>query len=268
MIIPPLISQILLLPLVSRTFLILRHKLLSNQRIISLPEVWIKEFVPLFCHTCLRLSVNTVEGHVGLTLYWWLSPHCSCTLHDLQTLEACFYRALPQILVCLLCVHVCWLLNTHGYVSLLRFFISQRLSNSNRTYWCSWCVHLALGPPVSASSRSLVRSICPSPQFVLDVADVFIGLLVPGGHCPCITSPWPCAFPSLAPSLMPLPSHSTPADLIHPFLQSPHPFTFFMLLSLPGPLPHCPQHPVDPAHVLWSPLNSVYPSPIAYHHLR
>ena len=48
-------------------FLILRHKLLSNQCLITLPEVRTKGLVPLVRHTRLRLSVKKVEGHVGLT---------------------------------------------------------------------------------------------------------------------------------------------------------------------------------------------------------
>ena len=63
----PLISQILLLCLVCWTFLILRHKLLSNQCLITLPEVRTRGLVLIVRHTCLRLSVNKVEGHVGLT---------------------------------------------------------------------------------------------------------------------------------------------------------------------------------------------------------
>ena len=41
--------------------------MLSNQCLITLPEVRTKGLVPKVRHTHLRLSVNEVEGHVGLT---------------------------------------------------------------------------------------------------------------------------------------------------------------------------------------------------------
>ena len=41
--------------------------MLSNQCLITLPEVRTKGLVPKVRHTRLRLSVNKVEGHVGLT---------------------------------------------------------------------------------------------------------------------------------------------------------------------------------------------------------
>ena len=41
--------------------------MLSNQCLITLPEVRTKGLVPKVRHTCLRLSVKKVEGHVGLT---------------------------------------------------------------------------------------------------------------------------------------------------------------------------------------------------------
>ena len=41
--------------------------MLSNQCLITLPEVRTKGLVPEVRHTRLRLSVNKVEGHVSLT---------------------------------------------------------------------------------------------------------------------------------------------------------------------------------------------------------
>ena len=48
--------------------------MLSNQHLISLPEVRTKGLVPIVRHTCLRLSVNKVEGHVSLTGMVSLAP--------------------------------------------------------------------------------------------------------------------------------------------------------------------------------------------------
>ena len=42
--------------------------MLSNQCLITLPEVRTKGLVPIVHHTRLRLSVNKVEGHIGLTI--------------------------------------------------------------------------------------------------------------------------------------------------------------------------------------------------------
>ena len=42
--------------------------MLSNQCLITLPEVRTKGLVPIVRHTRLRLSVNKVEGHISLTM--------------------------------------------------------------------------------------------------------------------------------------------------------------------------------------------------------